>query len=109
MGSLALGLPNFLRQTLHERALHSIPHSSWAREYYKEQRAKGKSRHAAIRALAFKWIRVLFRCWKERKPYDELAYQRVLAARRPTRPGNKPVELGWKTVAGFSKIVIAGT
>jgi hypothetical protein len=109
MGSLALGLPNFLRQTLHERALHSIPHSSWAREYYEEQRAKGRSRHAAIRALAFKWNRVLFRCWKERKPYDELAYQRVLTARRPTRPGNKPVELERKVVVGFSKIVIAGT
>ena len=69
---------------------------------------KGKSRHAAIRALAFKWIRVLFRCWKERKPYDELVYQRVLSARRPRRPENKPVELGWKNVAGFNKIVIAG-
>ena len=59
--------------------------------------------------LAFKWIRILFRCWKERKPYDELAYQRVLAARRPIPPGDKPVELEWKNVAGFSKIVIAGT
>ena len=100
--------PKFLRQTFHEWALHSIPHSSWAREFYEEQRAKGKSRHAAIRALAFKWIRVLFRCWKERKPYDELVYQRVLSARRPRRPENKPVELGWKNVAGFNKIVIAG-
>ena len=101
--------PKFLRQTFHEWALHSIPHSSWAREYYQEQRSKGKSRHTAIRALAFKWIRILFRCWKERKPYDELAYRRVLATRRPIPPGAKSVELEWKNVAGFSKIVIAGT
>ena len=73
--------PIFLRQTFHEWALHSIAYSPWAREYYEEQRTKGKSRHTAIRALAFKWIRVLFRCWKDGKLYDELTYQRALAAR----------------------------
>jgi hypothetical protein len=63
----AVPAPCFWGQTFHEWPLHSIPHSSWAREYYKEQRAQGKSRNAAMRALAFKWIRVLFHCWKERK------------------------------------------
>jgi hypothetical protein len=29
---------------------------------------------AALRALAFKWIRILHRCWVERKPYDESRY-----------------------------------
>src|SRR5262245_20675351 len=71
--------------------------------------AKGKSRHAAIRSLAFKWIRILFRCWKQRQPYDELVYQRALAARRPkVQSAAQPVELQWKNVARFSKIVIAG-
>jgi hypothetical protein len=32
----------------------------------------------------FKWIRILFRCWKDRKPYDEMAYQQTLAARFAT-------------------------
>ena len=68
--------PKFLRQTFHEWALHSIAYSQWAREYYEQQRAKGKRRNTAIRSLAFKWIRILFRCWKDRKPYDEAAYQR---------------------------------
>ena len=27
-----------------------------------------------MRALAFKWLRILYRCWKERKPYDEAKY-----------------------------------
>jgi len=98
--------PKFLRQTFHEWALHSVAYSPWAREYYDEQRAKGKRRNTAIRALAFKWIRILFRCWKERKPYDEAAYQRALAARRPhKKAANRAVELQWKTVAGFSKII----
>jgi len=32
------------------------------------QRAKGKPRHVAIRALAFKWLRILFLCWQARRP-----------------------------------------
>ena len=38
------------------------------------QKAKGKGHHAALRALAFKWIRILFRCWKNRTLYDESIY-----------------------------------
>jgi Transposase IS116/IS110/IS902 family len=51
--------PKFLRQTFHEWALHSVAYSKWAREYYDEQRAKGKRRNTVIRSLAFKWIRIL--------------------------------------------------
>ena len=102
--------PKFLRQTFHEWALHSIAYSQWAREYYDQQRAKGKRRNTAIRSLAFKWIRILFRCWKDCKPYDEVAYQQALARRRPTPPTQEaPVQLQWKTIAGFSKIVASGT
>jgi transposase len=101
--------PKFLRQTFHEWALHSIAYSQWAREYYDQQRAKGKRRNTAIRSLAFKWIRILFRCWKDCKPYDEVAYQQALARRRPKPPTQEaPVQLQWKTVAGFSKIVASG-
>ncbi len=32
----------------------------------------------AIRALAFKWIRILWRCWQDRKPYDEARYLMAL-------------------------------
>jgi transposase len=101
--------PKFLRQTFHEWALHSIAYSEWAREYYEQQRAKGKRRNTAIRSLAFKWIRILFRCWKDRKPYDEATYQRAFTARRRNpQPTAAAVELQWKNVAGFSKIAPAG-
>lgn len=105
-----LACPKFLRQTFHQWALHSIAHSQWAREYYEQQRAKGKRHHTAVRSLAFKWIPILFRCWKERKLYDEAVYQRALDARRPKKQlPPKPEELQWKNVAGFSKIIIAET
>ena len=54
---------------------------------------EGEVADTAIRALAFKWIRILFRCWKDRKPYDEAAYQRALSARRPKPPEAETVEL----------------
>lgn len=66
--------PHFLRQTFHEWASHSIGFCGWARAYYQLQRDRGKDHHAAVRALAFKWIRIAFRCWKNAVPYDEARY-----------------------------------
>lgn len=71
----------FLRQTFHEFAGHSCAHSAWAKAFYQSQRATGKSHHTAVRALAFKWIRILFRCWKTNTPYDESTYLQVLRTR----------------------------
>jgi transposase len=73
--------PKFLRQSFHEWAGHSIAHSLWARNYYQQLRSRGKGHHAAVRALAFKWIRILFRCWKDGAAYDESKYLATLARR----------------------------
>ena len=73
--------PKFLRQSFHEWASHSIGYSVWARSYYQQQRNKGQDHHAAVRALAFKWIRIVFRCWKERVAYDESKYLAALTRR----------------------------
>jgi transposase len=72
----------FLRQTFHEFAQHSLARSVWAKAYYQLLRQRGKQHHAAVRALAFKWIRILFRCWKQRICYDELLYCAQLLQRR---------------------------
>jgi transposase len=69
----------FLRQSFHEFAAHSLLQSQWARAYYQLQRRRGKKHHAAVRALAFKWIRIIYRCWKERVEYDEKVYLAALA------------------------------
>jgi transposase len=73
--------PTFLRQTFVEWAAASIRHSFWARVYYQQQREAGKAHPAAVRALAFKWIRILFRCWQDRTPYDESVYRNALNRR----------------------------
>jgi transposase len=71
--------PKFIRQSFHEFADCSIRQSSWARAYYDQQRSRGKKHHAAVRALAFKWIRIIYRCWKERVAYQEAIYLTALA------------------------------
>ena len=73
--------PKFLRQTFHEYAGESIVHSFWAKAYYESQRAKGKSQAAAVRALAYKWIRIIWKCWKTNTEYDEVTYLESLRKR----------------------------
>jgi len=73
--------PTFLRQTFVEWAAQTINKSFWAGAYYRQQRAKGCSYQVALRALAFKWIRILYRCWQTRTPYNEAEYLRSLERR----------------------------
>jgi transposase len=76
-----LQCPTFLRQTFVEWAAESTRHSFWAQVYYQQQREKGKAHQAAVRALAFTWIRILYRCWQDRTPYDESVYLQALKRR----------------------------
>ena len=91
--------PKFLRQTFHEWAWLSTRTSEWAKAFYDQQRARNKSHHPAVRALAFKWLRILFRLWKDRVPYDRARYALALEKRQVAAP----VEISLKTVAGFVK------
>ena len=74
--------PLFLHQSFIEYANESIRHSLWARAFYQMHKAAQKSHWVIIRALAYKWIRILFRCWQERTPYDEIRYLKSLQKRR---------------------------
>lgn len=66
--------PKFLKQTFHEYADQSIRFSAWSRAYDDQQRGRGNDHHAALRSLAFKWMRILFRCWQTQTRYDEATY-----------------------------------
>jgi len=71
----------FLRQTFVEWAGQSVRFSFWAKAYYDMQISKGKPHNTVIRALAFKWIRIAFRCWQTKTPYDESKYLKALKKR----------------------------
>ncbi len=70
--------PLFERQSFHEYAKESVLWCRWAAAYYLDQRTKGKPHHTAVRALAFKWQRIIWRCWQNRKPYEEEIYEAAL-------------------------------
>lgn len=73
--------PTFLRQSLVEWAGQSVIWSTWAKRYYQRMEAKGKKHHVILRALAFKWVRILWRCWQTRTPYNEELYLKALKKR----------------------------
>jgi hypothetical protein len=58
------------------------PPQPWAAAYYEQQRAKGCRLHTAVRALAYKWQRILWRCWQDRRPYCEQTYLAALVRAR---------------------------
>ncbi len=78
-----LACSRFVKQSFHEFAGQSILRCAWARAFYESKRAAGMHHHAALRALACKWIRIIFRCWKDHVPYDERIYMTALRRRQP--------------------------
>jgi hypothetical protein len=51
----------------------------WVRQaFYDYLRTGCKEHHAGIRALAFKWQRILFRCWKDQVRYEDSTYLAAL-------------------------------
>jgi transposase len=73
--------PTFLRQTFVEWAAQTINKSFWAGAFYRQHRDQGSTHQAAVRALAYKWIRILYRCWQSRSAYDEVTYLNALQRR----------------------------
>ncbi len=76
-----LQCPTFMRPTFVEWAGQTINKSYWAGAYYRQQRDKGSTYQAAVRSLAFKWIRILYRCWQTGVAYDESRYLKALEQR----------------------------
>ncbi len=74
--------PIFLRQTFVEWTNQSRRFSPWAQAFYLQQKRAGKSHQKAIRALAYKWGRILWRCWQDQTAYDEEKYLAALARKK---------------------------
>ena len=83
--------PKFLRQTFHKFADRARKWSRWAKAFYEMKRAAGFRHHAAVRALAYKCIRIIFQLWKTRTIYNENLYIEQLKKRHP--PQNLVVDL----------------
>jgi transposase len=60
-----------LRHAMYWFSFNSLSRCEWAKKYYRDQRAKGHSKHQALRALGAKWLKIIFVMWRDHKPYDE--------------------------------------
>lgn len=65
-----------LRQAAMQWAFCSLSRSAWARELYDAQRARGKTHHKALRALANRWLELLWHLLHKRTLYVEAIHQR---------------------------------
>lgn len=59
-----------LRQALTTFADNSRHASRWAALVYQRARGRGCRHPHAVRILARAWVRILWRCWQDRTPYD---------------------------------------
>lgn len=74
----------YIKQTFHEYAGLSINQCAWAKAYYELQLSRGKTKQMAKRALAYKWIRIIYRCWQNHQAYNEAHYlQRLQLTHSP--------------------------
>jgi transposase len=60
-----------LADPLTQQAFAALSNSPGARAYYDQHRAKGATRHRALRALANRLVGILHGCLHHRTPYDE--------------------------------------
>jgi len=96
--------PVFCKQSFHEYAKESILFSRWAAAFYLQQQQKGCGHHTALRALAFKWQRIIWKCWQSRQPYKEEIYEAALRKNRsPIVALFDKIELGKSPVKTAAK------
>lgn len=62
---------NSFYQTITQFSFSTLKRCKWAKAYYDQKRKSGKSHATALRALANKWVKILFSLWKNKIPYRE--------------------------------------
>jgi len=65
-----------LKATVHLWANLSRGTCVWAEAYYQKKREQGKSHACALRCLGQRWLKILWKMWKDRTPYDEALHTR---------------------------------
>jgi transposase len=77
-----------LRATLHHWADKSRDKCVWAQAYYQHKRDHGQSHAAALRCLANRWVKILWKMWQTHTLYDE-----ALHTRNQVRHGSWVIQL----------------
>jgi transposase len=69
-----LACNHWLRDAVQMWAFCSLQNSGWAREFYDTQTTRGKTHHAALRALGNRWLEVLWHCLTRQVTYQEAVH-----------------------------------
>lgn len=64
-----------LRHAVHLWANSSLKRCPWAASYYKAHRDKGQSHASALRCLAKRWLKILWKMWQTKTCYDPELHQ----------------------------------
>lgn len=75
-----------LRLTVHLWSDLSRKSCAWAAEYYTRKRQEGKSHACALRCLGQRWLKILWRMWQDRRPYDDAFHTAKRTARLKALP-----------------------
>ena len=65
-----------LRAAVHLWANLSRKKCAWAQVYYHQKRLEGKSHACALRCLGQRWLKILWKMWQTKTPYDEQMHTR---------------------------------
>jgi transposase len=63
-----------LRHAIHLFAEQTLTRCVWAQIYYDSHRQKGRNHADALRRLGQRWLKIIFRMWVDRKPYDPMLH-----------------------------------
>lgn len=65
-----------LRAAIGFLADHSRAECVWAQAYYEKKKTEGKSHSAALRCLAHRWLKIIWKMWQTRTSYNEALHTR---------------------------------
>jgi transposase len=63
-----------LRKAITDMARNSTKRSGWAKSYYDGQLARGHKKARAQRALANRWVGIIWKLWQTGEQYDEMVH-----------------------------------
>lgn len=85
------GCDKEFRRIAHQYAFVSLTQASWAKAYWQAIRLHSKSDAHATRALANRWLAIIWKLWQAKTPYDEAYHLKQRAQRaRPTPTSGVP-------------------
>jgi transposase len=66
----------YLRAAIGFLADHSRAQCVWAQTYYEGKRSQGKTHSSALRCLANRWMKIIWKMWQTHTVYDEALHTR---------------------------------